>query len=123
MLLTYAYFLIIDKGMKGLKVNVRVKGIAKSCRGFDGVIVEVIQLEGLKNYKVKWSCGKIEVYHSRALVIWTPPLPVIANMSPLENMEAQLAADPGRRNDGQNDANHSGHESDNSESISQYGSR
>jgi hypothetical protein len=28
-----------DSSMKGLKVNIRVKGIAKSCCGFDGVIV------------------------------------------------------------------------------------
>jgi hypothetical protein len=112
-----------DSSMKGLKVNVRVKGIAKSCRGFDGVIVEVIQLEGYKNYKVKWSCGKIEVYHSRALAIWTPPPPAIANLEAERNIHALPAANLGQINHEQQDGNHSGYGSDNSESYSNYGSR
>jgi hypothetical protein len=109
--------------MKGLKVNVRVKGIAKSCRGFEGVIIEVIQLEGYKNYRVKWSCGKIDVYHSRALVIWTPPPPANANLNVPGNIQALPAADLGRRNIEENNAKISGNASDDSESNSEYGSR
>ena len=109
--------------MKGLKVNVRVKGIAKSCRGFEGVIIEVIQLEGYKNYRVKWSCGKIDVYHSRALVIWTPPPPANANLNVPGNIQALPAADLGRRNIEEKNAKISGNASDDSESNSEYGSR
>jgi hypothetical protein len=56
--------------MKGLKLNVRVEGVARSCLGFDGVIIEVIQLAKNKKYKVRWSTGVVEVYFSKALEVW-----------------------------------------------------
>jgi hypothetical protein len=43
--------------MKGLEVNVRVQGLDKACRGFEGVIIEVIQMIGFKKYKIAWSNG------------------------------------------------------------------
>jgi hypothetical protein len=46
------------------------KDWTKSCRGFEGVIIEVIQMIGFKNYKVEWSNGQVLIHLSRSLAVW-----------------------------------------------------
>ena len=109
--------------MKGLKVNVRVIGIGKTCRGFEGVIIEIIQLPKHKEYKIKWSSGLIGVYHSRLLLVWTPPPAAVANFNAEQNIQPVPAADIRPANSEENDGNGSGDESNSNVSISNYGSR
>ena len=62
--------------MKGLKIDSRVEGKAKKISGWDGTIVEVIQDERKKKFKVRWSNGQEIVHPSEALKVWGSPVVV-----------------------------------------------
>ena len=104
-------------------MNVRVIGVGKACRNFDGVIVEVIQLDKRKDFKVKWSTGVIGIYHSRMLSVWTPTPALVANLNAERNFQPVPAADIDEQNNEPNDGKSSRDESDANASSSNYGSR
>lgn len=55
---------------KGLDVNTKVRGVAKTCLGLIGTISEVIVTNGNKRkFNVLWENGKNSTYSKRSLAI------------------------------------------------------
>lgn len=62
--------------MKGLKLDSRVEGIAKKFSGWDGTIIEIVQDDKKKMYRVRWTNGREILHPASAIKIWGAPVVV-----------------------------------------------
>ena len=104
-------------------MNVRVEGVARTCLGFDGLIVEVIQLPKHKKYKVRWTNGKVEIYFSKALEIWGQVGVRAAARVAAQNVRAGRAIVLEAVVNEENNAESSDSSNDDNDDNSNYGSR
>jgi hypothetical protein len=57
---------------KVIKANDRVKGVAASCKGLIGLVVEVTIVEGKTKYKIRWDNGVENIYFINSIELLLP---------------------------------------------------